>query len=563
MIARAVWLMLGVAMLLYTPAPSWSHAGHDDTEPHAPAGQRAPRADASSTDFEIVAVAADHRLTITLDRFATNAPITDAVVEVAENGGDPVKAEKQDDGTYRLSAPWLNVAGKHDLIFTVIDGETSDLLTGVIELPATARPPSGPPASAGAWLRAALGAALGEWAATLMLALAFLLGALSVITIQTRGMSRAASGALAVLAGVMIAGVALAQRGIDNGDSPAPPLAVLDVPRRQPDGTVAMPKDAQRLLAVQTLEAAETKASRTIQIIGQVMPDPNAAGRVQSSQPGRIEAPTITLAEKGLAHLGQWVKAGDMLAVIQPAIAAVERGTAGAQVADAEQQVRIAEQKLARLSGLVGSVAGKEIDEARAELAGARARRTAATQTLAGREILRAPVSGIVSVANAVAGQFVEAKDILFEIVDPTRLWIEATGFDPQLAGDMRGASAVLPDGTPIRIELVGRGLALRQGATPLLFRILSPPPGLSVGTPVSVIAQIAVDATGIRLPRASVVRMANGGSAVWDHVSGERFVPRPVRLQALDGANVLILAGLKPGQRIVTQGADLLNQVR
>lgn len=99
MIARAVWLVLGVAMLLYTPAPSWSHAGHDDTEPHAPAGQRAPRADASSTDFEIVAVAAEHRLTITLDRFATNAPITDAAVEVAENGGDPVKAEKQDDGT--------------------------------------------------------------------------------------------------------------------------------------------------------------------------------------------------------------------------------------------------------------------------------------------------------------------------------------------------------------------------------------------------------------------------------------------------------------------------------
>ena len=56
---------------------------------------------------------------------------------------------------------------------------------------------------------------------------------------------------------------------------------------------------------------------------------------------------------------------------------------------------------------------------------------------------------------------------------------------------------------------------------------------------------------------------MPNGGSVVWDHVSAERFVPRPVRMQLLDGANVLVLAGLKPGSRIVTQGADLLNQVR
>ena len=75
--------------------------------------------------------------------------------------------------------------------------------------------------------------------------------------------------------------------------------------------------------------------------------------------------------------------------------------------------------------------------------------------------------------------------------------------------------------------------------------------------------SRVAADATGISLPRSAVVRLPNGGSAVWDHVAAERFVPRPVRLQALDGANVLILAGLKPGQRIVTQGADLLNQVR
>jgi len=35
------------------------------------------------------------------------------------------------------------------------------------------------------------------------------------------------------------------------------------------------------------------------------------------------------------------------------------------------------------------------------------------------------------------------------------------------------------------------------------------------------------------------------------------------VRTQPLDGANTLVLAGIKPGSRIVVQGADLLNQVR
>jgi len=191
------------------------------------------------------------------------------------------------------------------------------------------------------------------------------------------------------------------------------------------------------------------------------------------------------------------VQTGDILAVVAPAIAAVERGTVGSQIADVDQQVRLAEQKVARLSGLVGSVPGKDIDDARTELAGARARRVALSPTLAGRETLRAPVSGVVSVANAVAGQYVEGKDIVFEIVDPTRLWVDATAFEPALVAGIKGASAVTSDGRPLAVELVGQGLSLRQGAVPLQFRIAAPPVGLSVGTPVTVVASIPVDVTG------------------------------------------------------------------
>ena len=172
-------------------------------------------------------------------------------------------------------------------------------------------------------------------------------------------------------------------------------------------------------------------------------------------------------------------------------------------------------------------------------------------------------MSGVVSVANVTTGQVVESRDVLFEIVDPTRLWVEAVAFDPAIASQMTRASAKATDGTPLTITFVGRGLILRQGAVPMQFRIENPPASLTVGAPVTVIADVATNETGFALPRTAVVRMPNGGSAVWDHVTAERFVPRPVRLQPLDGGNVLVLAGLKPEQRIVVQGADLLNQVR
>ena len=541
------------ASLLFLPLAGSAHPGHDDApEPAAATGS--PRTEAHSDDFELVAVAVGpHALTIWLDRFATNETLPGGSVDVADGGGEAVRAEPQEDGTYLMRAPWLDAPGKHDLTVTVAAGDAADLLTARIELPQARH--AAATASSGGRVREILG----DRAGPVTVALAFLLGVLTVVAVQARGKWRAVSGATAILVGMAIGGVAFAHGGVDDGDGLAPALAATgNAPRRQPDGSVAMPKDAQRLLAVRTVLSAETKASRTMQIMGQVIADPSAAGRVQPSQAGRIEP-----GEKGLAHVGQRVQAGDILAVFAPAIAAVERGTVGSQVADVDQQVRLAEHKVARLSGLARSVPGKDIDDARTELAGARARRAALSPTLAGRETLRAPVSGVVSVANAVAGQYVEGKDIVFEIVDPTRLWVDATAFDPALAAGIKGASALTADGRPLAVELVGQGLSLRQGAVPLQFRITAPPAGLSVGTPVTVVASIPVEATGVALPRSSVVRMPNGGSAVWDHVSAKRFVPRPVRMQPLDGANVLVLAGLKPGGRIVTQGANLLNQVR
>jgi len=545
--------MLGFA--LFAQMPAVAHGGVDDEAPAAaaPVAGVSPRTEAVSSEFEVVAVVKGSALVITLDRFATNDPITDGAVEVAEGDG-AAKAEAQEDGTYLLRAPWLGHAGKHELTFTVTAGETSDLLTAAIDIPENPHA-TGP--AGGAAVGGKVGALLGERRGLVTAALAFVLGMLTVVAFRARGRSRAVAGAAVLLVGLFAAGAAFAHGGADDGDAPAP-AATSNTPRRLPDGSVAMPKDAQRLLAVRTVLTSKTQSSRTVQVIGQVIADPATAGRVQSTQSGRVEA-----TDGELAHVGQAVQKGDALATVIPVITGVERGGLQAQVAELDAQIRIAQQKVTRLSGLAGSVAGKDIDDARSELAGAKARRAALSPTLVQGEVLRAPVSGVVSVANVTTGQVVESRDVLFEIVDPKRLWIEAIAFDPALASQMTSASAKTTDGTSLAVKFVGRGLTLRQGAVPLQFQIENPPASLTVGAPVIVIANVAAQESGFALPRTAVVRMPNGGSAVWDHVTAERFVPRPIRLQPLDGGNVLVLAGLKPDQRIVVQGADLLNQVR
>jgi cobalt-zinc-cadmium efflux system membrane fusion protein len=124
-------------------------------------------------------------------------------------------------------------------------------------------------------------------------------------------------------------------------------------------------------------------------------------------------------------------------------------------------------------------------------------------------------------------------------------------------------AYAILNSGEQLSLELGGVGLALKQQATPITFKITQAHPNLSVGRPVTVILQSTAEVSGILLPAASVVRAPSGLAMVWVKTDAERFEPHTIRFEALDGQRVVVTAGLKPELRVVTEGATILSQVR
>jgi hypothetical protein len=288
------------------------------------------------------------------------------------------------------------------------------------------------------------------------------------------------------------------------------------------------------------------------------VPDPNASGRVQPSQVGRLEP-----GDRGFPILGQRVERGQVLAYVTPTYSAAERGGLVQNAAELDAQITILEARVRRLVALRGSVSEREISEAQAELAGARQRRMAIQPALSGREPLVAPVSGIVSTVRGAVGQLVDSATTVFDIVDPSRLWVEALAFDRQAVDRVTGASATLADGRVVELEFMGRGLTVRQQAVPVNFRALDPPADAPIGASVTVTLRTARSIQGVVLPADAVVRSAEGPPVVFEHASAERFIPRQVRVQPLDGMRVVVTAGLDPGRRVVVQGAGLIAQVR
>lgn len=327
--------------------------------------------------------------------------------------------------------------------------------------------------------------------------------------------------------------------------------------QRLPDGSLFVPKAVQRQLGIRTVLAETRELAASVELNGRVIADPNAGGRVQASQAGRIEA-----GPKGLPTLGQKVLRGQVLLRLRPVVGSLERGNQRATLAELESQLAIAERKVARYAELEGSVPQKEIEAARFELTALKQRRAAVGGSLGDAEALVAPVSGVISAASVVNGQVVEAREVLFEIVDPARLAVEALAYDPALVEGISSASVPLPGGA-LDLQFVGGGRQLREQALPLLFRVKAQNAPVAVGQPVKVIAKTSRTSKGVAVPQAALARNSAGDTVVWVHLGAERFGPRKVSSQPLDAGTVAVTAGIASGERVVSVGANLLAQVR
>ncbi len=371
--------------------------------------------------------------------------------------------------------------------------------------------------------------------------------------------SQLAAVATVVLLG-LAAGQAAAHGDEDHSQDKKPAAAAkaaVAAALRLPDGSLFVPKAVQRQLGLRHVVVEVGELAATVEFNGKVIADPNAGGRIQATQSGRIEA-----GPRGLPTLGQKVARGQVLAFLRPTASSIERGNQQAQFAELDAQLAIAERKLARYEQLEGAVPQSAIEAARFEVEALKKRRAAVGASIGAPEPLAAPVSGTIAAANVVAGQVVEAKEILFEVIDPARLAVEALAYDAALAEGIARASAPLSGGA-LELQFVGGGRQLREQAIPLLFRVKSADVPVAVGQPLRVIAQTSRTVKGAALPQVALVKVSAGETAVWVRDGAERFVLRKVSVAPLDAARAAAISGINNGERIVTEGAGLLAQVR
>ncbi|MBI5850357.1 MAG: efflux RND transporter periplasmic adaptor subunit [Planctomycetes bacterium] len=274
-------------------------------------------------------------------------------------------------------------------------------------------------------------------------------------------------------------------------------------------------------------------------------------------------------------NAGDPVRAGDVLAKIEsPEVARAQSEYLAARAA-----LEVAERALERLSasaeaGFRTANERLEADARRIEAAGRVATASTALTSLrvampndaaaTALVSLEAPLDGTIVARDLVLGDPVEPATLLFAIADLTRLWIVLDVAERDASRVALGQTVVFrADGAPDEAQKgVVTWMASEVGARTRTVRVradLEVPAG-SLRANTFGVARVVVRRTAeaIAVPNAAL-QWEGCCHVVFVRMTDELFETRKVRLGARDDEFTEIVAGVLPGETVVTTGSHVL----
>lgn len=327
---------------------------------------------------------------------------------------------------------------------------------------------------------------------------------------------------------------------------------------RQADGSVIMPMKHQALLEIRTQFVTATMANKHVQMDGLVKPHPDGYAIIQPSSDGRLEA-----TQSGMPTSGTKVKAGDILGYIRYQYSAFDLASQTSELVAVRNQIEQTNRDVSRLIKL-GDLASKQrLEQLKTQLTIFKQQEKVLQHGLEKSEALIAPISGVLINSSVSRGQWVEAGKTLFEIVSPGKYLVEATTSNAELI--TKFSTAKMKELPSVKLDYLGYTPALTNGLIQINFDVhaKSDEHNLLLNQNVTIQAPIDETVEGIVLPAKAVVLSSNNISQVWIKLSAERFMPQIVEYQELEPGVVVITKGLGADNRVVVEGASLLNQVR
>ena len=327
---------------------------------------------------------------------------------------------------------------------------------------------------------------------------------------------------------------------------------------------------------IQVSEVMSQSVADTLRVAGQIDFDEHALTRIGASVTGRVT--------QIHASLGQVVNKGDTLALINSS------ELSGSQLAylkarsEKELHRRTMERAKTLFEADVISAAELQRRENEYEIAAAETRaaqdqlrvlgvspksieRLASTGVIDSVASVMATIKGVVVERKIATGQVVQPSDVLFAVADLSRVWAVAQVPEQQVGQVKVGQSVSIEVPALGHEKLEGKLIYVGQTVNPETRTVLvrSELDNQNGRLKPSMLASMLIESTPTQkvvIPVAAVVRQ-DDADYVFVEISDKRFRLTPIKLAIEQNGHRVVLEGLKPGMRIVSDGAFHLNNHR
>jgi membrane fusion protein, heavy metal efflux system len=332
-----------------------------------------------------------------------------------------------------------------------------------------------------------------------------------------------------------------------------------DAPREEGGGAgISFLKEQQwKTPGFRTAFATSGELFASFEATGVIEPAPGRQAEVTAPIAGLVDAASVARSPTS----GQRVRRGDILASVTPSL-----GEGGSAYAEARAALREAQDEYTRAKRLVEAEAAptRRLHEAENRLQAAR-------EALAGfgggglmpggRLPIRAPISGEVVRRSIALGGRLEAGAPLFTIVDPAivSLRVNVPAAQAPLITPRSGAGFTV-EGSERRYEAaavlsVGSVIDPASRTLPVIYQIPNGDGSIKVGQNARVEIQTGQRVRGVVVPVTAVLD-EDGRPVAYVQPEGESFEKRELKLGGRQGDRVLVLEGIKAGERVVTGAA-------
>ena len=337
-----------------------------------------------------------------------------------------------------------------------------------------------------------------------------------------------------------------------------------DVHEDEPDaGLITLAVEEQWSIPFAVAVAEEREIPASFPAAGELVAPPGGLVHVSAPVAGLVQVDGPSLGP------GDFVRTGQVLALIEPIRLDNSYERTHADVVLAEREVERAERLLA-----AGAIPARRLEEARRSLEVAVAAFEAirgGTPGNAGEDAesdlyrLHSPIDGMIAVRDVALGEQVEVGDHAFTIVNTGTLWFVARvpARYATETGRIRGAWFTVEGGashyTVDRVLSVGSMIEPGSRTLPVRFAVPNSDRALKVGMLAEGQILVGDPVRGTAVP-ASAIQDENGLFVVYVKVTGDMFDRRVVDIGASDGSWTLVASGIGLGEQVVTEGAYQVN---